>query len=88
MPDLPDPGQPIGEPQEWNPSPATSVMPVQESGAKHARPLPCQPNANLDGFTLGSAGAVQANLSFSNNGPHAARASHRGPESLPAALHR
>ncbi len=76
MPDLPDPGQPIGEPQSWHPNPASNSMPVQETGAKHARPLPYQPNANLDGFTFGSSGAVQANLSFSNNGPHVARSSH------------
>jgi phospholipase C len=76
MPDLPDPGQPIGEPQSYHPNPASNAMPVQEPGAKRARPLPYQPNANLDGFTFGSGGAVQASLSFSNNGPHVARASH------------
>jgi phospholipase C len=76
MPELPDPGQPIGEPQEYNPVPASNVMPMQESGAKRARPLPYQPNANLDGFTFGSAGAVQANLSCSNNGPFTSKASH------------
>jgi phospholipase C len=76
LPDLPDPGAPIGEPQSYHPNPASNAMPVQEAGAKRARPLPYQPNANLDGFTFGSGGAVQANLSFSNNGPNAARASH------------
>jgi phospholipase C len=77
LPHLPDPGQPIGEPaQAYDPVPAGSVMPVQEPGTKPARPLPYQPNANLDGFTFGSHGAVQANLSFSNNGPHASKASH------------
>ncbi|HUY48189.1 MAG TPA: phospholipase domain-containing protein [Streptosporangiaceae bacterium] len=76
MPDLPDPGQPIGEPRSYHPVPANNVMPVQEPGTKRARPLPYQPNANLDGFTFGSNGAVQANLSFSNNGPHVSKASH------------
>jgi len=77
MPDLPDPGQPIGEPQQgYRPVPADNVMPVQEPGTRPARPLPCQPDANLDGFTFGSNGAVQANLGVSNNGPHASKASH------------
>ncbi|HEX3491025.1 MAG TPA: phospholipase C, phosphocholine-specific [Streptosporangiaceae bacterium] len=77
LPDLPDPGQPIGEPDNsYDPVPATNSMPPQEPGAKPARPLPFQPNANLDGFTLGSAGAIQANLSFSNNGPFVRKASH------------
>ncbi|HUZ39386.1 MAG TPA: phospholipase C, phosphocholine-specific [Streptosporangiaceae bacterium] len=76
MPDLPDPGAPIGEPRSYHPVPADNVMPVQEPGTKLARPLPYQPNANLDGFTFGSNGAVEANLSFSNNGPHVRKASH------------
>jgi phospholipase C len=76
LPDLPGPGQPIGEPSSsYHPVPATNVMPVQEPGAKRARPLPYQPNANLDGFTFGG-GAAEANLSFSNNGPHVRKASH------------
>jgi len=77
LPALPDPGQPIGEPDNsYDPVPATNAVPVQEPGTKRARPLPYQPNANLDGFTAGSGGAVQANLSFSNNGPHVSKASH------------
>ncbi|HUZ56048.1 MAG TPA: phospholipase C, phosphocholine-specific [Streptosporangiaceae bacterium] len=76
MPDLPDPGAPIGEPQSYHPVPASNVMPVQEPGAKQARPLPYQPNANFDGFTFGSNGAIRANLSFSNSGPHVRKASH------------
>jgi phospholipase C len=47
-------------------------MPEQEAGPKRARPLPYQPNANLDGFTARG----EACLSFSNAGPHVARASH------------
>ena len=70
------PGQPIGEPRSYHPVPANNVMPVQEPGTKRARPLPYQPSANLDGFTFGSNGAVQAKLSFSNNGPHVSKASH------------
>ncbi len=77
LPRLPSPGQPIGEPQDaYDPVPATNTMPAQEAGTKRARPLPYQPNANLDGFTSGSGGPVQAVLSFSNNGPHVAKASH------------
>jgi phospholipase C len=76
MPDLPDPGQPIGEPQTYHPVPANNAMPAQEPGTKRARTLPYQPNANLDGFTFGNNGAVQANLSFSNSGPHVRKASH------------
>jgi phospholipase C len=76
MPALPDPGQPAGEPQSYDPVPAGNAMPPQEPGTKRARPLPYQPNANLDGFTFGSNGAVQADLSFSNNGLHVTRASH------------
>ncbi len=76
MPALPDPGQPIGEPQEYHPVPAGSTMPAQEAGTRPARSLPYQPNANLDGFAFGSNGAVQANLSFSNNGPNVSKASH------------
>ncbi|HEY4461071.1 MAG TPA: phospholipase C, phosphocholine-specific [Streptosporangiaceae bacterium] len=77
LPDLPDPGQPIGEPSNaYDPVPADNAMPAQEPGAKRARPLPYQPNANLDGFTQGSAGAVRANLSFSNNGPNTSKAAH------------
>jgi phospholipase C len=51
-------------------------MPEQEPGTKSTHPMPCQPNANLDGFTFGSGGAVQANLSFSNSGAHVRKASH------------
>lgn len=76
MPALPDPGRPIGEPQTYHPVPANNVMPVQEPGTKRARPLPYQPNANLDGFTFGANGAIAADLSFSNNGPHVSKASH------------
>jgi phospholipase C len=51
-------------------------MPQQESGTKRARPLPYQPNANLDGFSFGNNGAIEAMLSLSNNGPHVSKASH------------
>lgn len=78
LPDLPVPDAPIGDPPggAYHPPAVTNQMPVQEPGAKRARALPYQPNANLDGFTFGSGGAVQANLSFSNNGPHVRKASH------------
>ncbi len=77
MPSLPDPGQPIGEVSDgYTPVPGDNVMPAQEPGTKRARPLPYQPNANLDGFTFGHGGSVEANLSFSNSGPHVRKASH------------
>jgi len=78
LPELPVPGPPIGDPPggSYNPPATTNQMPVQEPGSKRARPLPYQPNANLDGFTFGSGGAVTANLSFSNTGRHVSRASH------------
>jgi phospholipase C len=68
----------IGDPAggSYRPPATTNAMPQQEPGTKPARPLPYQPNANLDGFTFGSNGSVQATLSFSNNGPHVRKASH------------
>ncbi len=68
----------IGDPAggSYRPPVTTNAMPKQESGTKRARPLPYQPNANLDGFSFGNNGAVQAKLSFSNNGPHVRKASH------------
>jgi len=68
----------IGDPPggSYQPPVTTNAMPRQEPGTKRARPLPYQPNANLDGFTVGHNGAIQANLSFSNNGPHVRKASH------------
>src|SRR5882757_2458806 len=68
----------IGDPAggSYRPPVTTNAMPTQEPGTKRARPLPYQPNANLDGFSFGSNGAVEALLTFSNNGPHVRRASH------------
>ncbi|MCW2523078.1 MAG: putative phospholipase precursor, partial [Frankiales bacterium] len=68
----------IGDPAggAYKPPVTTNAMPAQESGTKRARPLPYQPNANLDGFTFGANAAVEAKLSFSNNGPHVGKACH------------
>lgn len=68
----------IGDPAggSYSPPVTTNTMPKQEPGTKRARPQPYQPNANLDGFTFGGIGAVQAKLSLSNNGPHVRKASH------------
>src|SRR5262249_53273911 len=67
----------IGEPNDgYEPAPSDNAMPAQEPGTKRARSLPYQPNANLDGFTFGSGGSVQANLSFSNAGSNVRKASH------------
>jgi len=78
MPALPATGPIIGNPPggAYVPPATTNAMPKQERGTKAARALPYQPNANLDGFTFGAGGAVQARLSFSNSGPKVRRASH------------
>ncbi|WP_329128679.1 phospholipase C, phosphocholine-specific [Streptomyces sp. NBC_01476] len=75
LPKLPD-LSPIGEPAGYNPPVTTNAMPRQEAGTKRARPLPYQPNANLVGFSTDHSGSVTADLAFSNNGPHARKASH------------
>jgi phospholipase C len=49
MPAPPDPGPPIGDATQYDPVPSTNAMPTQEPGAKRARPLPVQPNANRCG---------------------------------------
>jgi phospholipase C len=78
MPALPATPDIIGNPPggAYVPPATTNAMPQQENGTKTARPLPYQPNANLDGFTFGAGGAVQARLSFSNSGPNVRKASH------------
>ncbi|WAL69339.1 phospholipase C, phosphocholine-specific [Amycolatopsis cynarae] len=68
----------LGDPQggSYHPPATSNQMPRQEPGARPARALPYQPNANLDGFTFGADGSVRANLSFGNAGPHVRKASH------------
>jgi phospholipase C len=68
----------IGDPPggSYAPPVTSNAMPAQEAGTKPARPLPYQPNANLDGLVFGANGVVQARLSFSNNGTHVTKASH------------
>ncbi|HEY2671055.1 MAG TPA: phospholipase C, phosphocholine-specific [Rugosimonospora sp.] len=75
LPDLPETPV-IGLDLNSQPTPTTNALPSQEPGHKRARPLPYQPNANLDSFTFGPNGAIQARLSFSNAGPHVGKASH------------
>jgi phospholipase C len=75
LPALPDTPV-IGLGLNSQPTPTTNAMPSQEPGHRRARPLPCQPNANLGSFTFGQNGMIQANLSFSNTGPHVSKASH------------
>jgi phospholipase C len=75
LPTLPDLA-PIGEPASYAPPVTTNALPQQEQGAKRARPLPYQPNANLVGFVTDGGGPVSAQLEFSNSGPHARKASH------------
>jgi phospholipase C len=70
LPDLPGTGALVAE-TKYVPLPDSNAMPPQEPGAKPARPLPVQPNANLTGFT--TAGAT---VTFSNDGPHVRKASH------------
>lgn len=68
----------IGDPAggSYHPPVTSNAMPKQEVGHKPARPLPYQPNANLDSFAFGHRGEIQAKLSLSNNGPHVCKASH------------
>ncbi|HEX3907151.1 MAG TPA: alkaline phosphatase family protein [Mycobacteriales bacterium] len=53
----------IGDPSggAYKPPVTTNSMPTQEPGTKPARPVPVQPNANLDGFSFGSNGRVERN---------------------------
>jgi phospholipase C len=74
LPDLPDTG-PLAAETEYVPLPHVNAMPAQEPGAKPARPVPVQPNANLTGFST-AGGSVTAQLAFSNSGPHVRKASH------------
>jgi phospholipase C len=68
----------IGDPAggSYDPPVTTNAMPHQEPGSKRARPLPYQPNANLDGFMFASSGSIRAKLSFTNSGPYVRKASH------------
>ncbi len=68
----------IGDPAggSYSPPVTSNEMPKQEPGHKPARPLPYQPNANVDTFTVGHDGQHRARLSFSNTGPHVKKASH------------
>jgi len=66
----------IGLSLNSQPTPTTDAMPEQEPGSRRARPLPYQPNANLDSFDFGKNGEIQAQLSFTNAGPYVSRASH------------
>jgi phospholipase C len=74
LPYLPVTG-PLVAGTEYVPLPDGNAMPSQEPGAKPARPVPVQPNANLTGFGT-AGGAVTARLEFSNSGPHVHKASH------------
>ncbi|HVU60856.1 MAG TPA: phospholipase C, phosphocholine-specific [Mycobacteriales bacterium] len=66
-------GDPPGD--GYSPPVVSNRMPRQEPGTRPARPLPYQPNANLVGVRLGLA-TTTVTISFSNNGPHVAKASH------------
>jgi phospholipase C len=75
LPDLPFVTAPVGEANSYQVVPTTNQLPVQEPGAKPARPLPYQANAVLTGFSTNSDGTVTANLALSNNAPHVTRSS-------------
>jgi phospholipase C len=75
LPDLPFVSAPVGEANSYEVVPSTNEQPVQEPGAKPARPLPYQANAVLDGFTTNSDGTATANISLSNNAPHVSKSS-------------
>jgi phospholipase C len=78
LPELPATTAVISDPEGggYRPTPVSNAMPTQEPGAKLARPLPYQPNANLLDVTIGGSETVHAELAFSNNGPQAASAAH------------
>ncbi|HVV77752.1 MAG TPA: phospholipase C, phosphocholine-specific [Mycobacteriales bacterium] len=77
LPELP-PTSATGDPAggAYQPSPTSNRMPRQEAGTKPARPLPYQPNVNLDSVKMRDDGSLRAFLSMSNNGPHVTKASH------------
>ncbi len=77
LPDLP-PTAATEDPASgsYQPMPVSNAMPVQDPGSRPARPLPYQPNANLDAITLHGDATVRANVSFSNSGVNVARACH------------
>ena len=68
----------IGDPAggSYAPPVTSNAMPKQEPGHKPARPLPYQPNANLESVAATRAGGHRARLSLSNTGPHVRKASH------------
>ncbi len=76
LPDLPWITAPVGEAEEYHPTPSNNVMPVQEEGVKSARALPYQQNASLDSLVADSDGNVTVNIALSNNAPWVSRASH------------
>jgi phospholipase C len=75
LPSLPFVTATIGEAHQYDPVPASDVMPVQESGTKSARALPYQPNASLTGFSTAN-GTTSATLALSNSGKFTGRSAH------------
>jgi phospholipase C len=77
LPKLPKADTVIGNPpgDAYSPPVVSNAMPKQEAGTKRARPLPVQPNANLEAVTVAADG-LHVELAFSNNGRHVDRASH------------
>lgn len=57
------------------PTPTSNALPIQEAGAKPARSLPYQPNANLGPLVFGLAGGIQAVISLSNLGANVSKSS-------------
>jgi len=75
LPKLPDPGALVPE-VKYTPLPGNNAMPTQEPGRKPARPLPCQPNANLMDVGIDANSVLVASLELSNVAPFATKASH------------
>jgi phospholipase C len=67
----------IGDPpgDSYSPPVMSNTMPKQEPGIRPARPLPYQPNANLEDVNV-ALGGMSAVIAFSNSGLHVAKASH------------
>ncbi|MEV7388120.1 phosphocholine-specific phospholipase C [Streptomyces sp. NPDC091215] len=59
-----------------NPVPTTNTLPAQETGTRPARALPYQPNGYLDHLEFGTAGAIRAWFTMTNQGTPATRAAH------------
>ena len=68
----------IGDPPggSYSPPVTSNTRPRQEPGHKPARPLPYQPNANIETVTDDREAQRRVRLTLSNTGPHVNKAAH------------